>query len=136
MKRQLTFSFALIFSIIFSVNLASAQKVSFARDVKPSGEMVGQSSKFYFPKGENNLKMLVNLAHKVGTDSVTYKVYRLGAKDSRYLDQSITDAVKPEWFWFPEDVLIRSQGKYLVEVYGRGSDKMIATGTFTLEWTK
>ena len=130
------FSIALMVSFLLTSNFIYAQKVSFAKDVKPSGEMVGQSSKFYFPKGENNLKMLVNLAHKVGTDSVTYKVYRLGAKDSRYLDQTITDAVKPEWFWFPEDVLIRSQGKYLVEVYGRGYDKIIATGTFSLEWTK
>jgi len=135
MKYSL-FSFAFVLQILLFCHIAKAQKVSFARDVKPSGEMVGQSSKFYFPKGENDLKMLVNLAHKVGTDSVTYKVYRLGPKDSRYLDQTITDAVKPEWFWFPEDVLIRGQGKYLVEVYGRGSDKIIATGTFSLEWTK
>ena len=126
----------LFFLSIFLVsNIAKAQTVYFARDVKPSGEMVGQNTKFHFPKGKSDLKMLVKLAHPVNTDTVIYKVYRV-AKGERYVDQTIKDAVKPDWYWFPEDVLIRGQGKYLVEVYGRGSDKIIATGTFTLEWVK
>src|SRR6185437_5746984 len=116
-------------------NVAKAQTVYFARDVKPSGEMVGQNIKFYFPKGESDLKMLVKLANPVNTDTVIYKVYRL-AKGEKYLDQSTKDVVKPDWYWFPEDFLIRSQGKFLVEIYRQGSDKVIATGTFTLEWTK
>ena len=135
MKRHLLFPFALALSLLLTSNHAKAQTVFFAKEVKPSGEMVGQNTKFYFPKGESDLKMLVKLSHKVNTDSAIYKIYRV-AKGERYLDQTIRDAVKPEWFWFPEDVLIRGQGKYLVEVYARGGDAIIATGTFTLEWVK
>jgi hypothetical protein len=134
MKYSL-FSFALVLSLFLTCNIAKAQTVFFAKDVKPSGEMIGQNTKFYFPKGESDLKMLVKLSHKVNTDTAIYKVYRV-AKGERYLDQTIKSPIKPEWFWFPEDVLIRGQGKYLVEVYARGSDAIIATGNFTLEWVK
>ncbi len=122
-------------SLFLVANNAKAQTVFFAKDVKPSGEMIGQNTKFYFPKGENDLKMLVKLGHKVNADTAIFKVYRM-AKGERYLDQSIKSPVKPDWFWFPEDVLIRGQGKYLVEVYVKGADAIIATGNFTLEWTK
>jgi len=134
MKYSL-FSIIIFLSLLLTGNTAKAQTVFFAKDVKPSGEMIGQNTKFYFPKGENDLKMLVKLGHKVNADTAIFKVYRV-AKGERYLDQSIRSPIKPEWFWFPEDVLIRGQGKYLVEVYARGGDAIIATGTFTLEWTK
>lgn len=128
MVKNLPIALSLALISFFSINSSKAQKISFATDVKPNGEMVGQNTRFYIPKGGGDIKMLVNIQHKINSDTAIYKVYRLSAKGDKYLDQTIKDPIKPDWYWFYTDLYIRSQGKYLVEVYGRGSDKLEASG--------
>jgi hypothetical protein len=126
--KKIILILSLIVSSLFISKNCIAQMISFCESVKEDGQMVNPSSTYAMTKNGGIMSMLVTLDHKVGSEKIVYKVFRVSDKGDQTLDQTINDNVTPDWMWFYHELIIRSPGNYIVYVYPEGSTKVLASG--------
>jgi len=108
-----------VFTLItlFCVNHSYSQSLQFCESVSNDGYPVSESSVFTISEKGGFLKFLVKLPYTIGTNKVTYEIYKIDSDGYENYDNTIYQDVEGSWTWFWKEVTFYQAGRYNIYVY-------------------
>ena len=122
--------------LIVSLNITGiglSQSLQFCEDVSKEGAPMNASSVFNIgPKG-GYLKCRTTLPYRIGTQSVSYEIYRVNYDGMESYDNTIYQEVDPSWTWFWKEVTFYDEGTYNINVYD-GDKNFLASSQIRIQY--
>lgn len=120
-KRKILLVCLLPAFYFFTINFAYSQTLQFCEDVSKDGVAIGPSSVFSISSKGGYLKSLTTLPYRIGTQKVSYEVYKIDSDGNETYDNTINQDVDPSWTWFYKEITFYNEGRFNIYVYD--SDK-------------
>jgi len=127
---------AAVFVIIVSFNFSKvsfSQSLQFCEDVSKDGVPISASSVFNISTKGGYLKCLTSLPYRIGTETVSYEVYKVDSEGLEIYDNTIYQDVDPSWTWFWKDITFYDAGIYNINVYD-GEKNFLASSQIRIQY--
>ena len=127
---------AAVFVIIVSFNFSKvsfSQSLQFCEDVSKDGVPISASSVFNISTKGGYLKCLTTLPYRIGTQTVSYDVYKVDSDGIESYDNTIYQDVDPSWTWFWKDITFYDAGIYNINVYD-GEKNFLASSQIRIQY--
>lgn len=134
-KSFLKIFLTIVISTVISgfINTSYSQTLEFCEDVSASGDAISSSSVFNIGKNGGYFKFLVKLPYRIGTNSVSYEIYKVDSDGYESYDNTIYQDAEPSWTWFYKEVTFYKAGRYNVYVYD-GDKNFIVSETVKVQY--
>ena len=131
-NKLLTTVFVIFVSFNFS-NAGFSQSLQFCEDVSKDGAPINASSVFNISTKGGYLKCLTTLPYRIGTQTVSYDVYKVDSDGIESYETTIYQDVDPSWTWFWKEITFYDAGIYNINVYD-GEKNFLASSQIRIQY--